>query len=306
MTTTTTTPTPTTTTRTPAHRNDHPNRRRRRERIRGRRLAVPLYVPNLMGYTRILLAFWGLYESQTGCPILASWIWLLSASLDLLDGIVARRFDQCSALGVLLDIAADNILRTCLWMAASLSSISTSDDKNNNKSSMVLVMIATAIISLEWITMICTQLHAASVTTTTSSRHWKDGRTRQDPWWIRLIFANGFRTPLGVLCIGGLFGSGYLAYAQSQPQLATMIPHFVVFRNVSFIGRGVAMLAELWLCGRYLSHVIANDDAGNHSSEDDDDAVAVPNDHQQQQQRNSSNNNNNNNSKRRNHTKKCK
>jgi hypothetical protein len=197
-----------------------------------------------------MLAFWGLYETQQSHPVLASWIWVTSASLDLLDGMAARQLDQCSQLGVLLDIAADNLLRTCFWMAASAAS--TKDDGNG---AAALLLVSTLIISLEWITMICTQLHAA-----TSSDHWKNCRTR-DPWWIQLIFANNFKTPQGTLCIGGLFGSGFMAYAQTQPVLVNSIPYFRFLRNLAFVGRGITMLAELWLCGGYLSHIVAKDAA---------------------------------------------
>jgi CDP-diacylglycerol--inositol 3-phosphatidyltransferase len=214
-----------------------------------RKLPVLLYLPNLLGYARILLAFWGLYESQQHRPIHASWIWVTSASLDLFDGMAARLLDQCSQLGVLLDIAADNLLRTCFWMAAVASTCATSGGRSN----ITVLLLSTWIISLEWTTMICTQLHAA-----TSSDHWKYCRTN-DPWWIQRIFANNFKTPQGVLCIGGLFAAGYMAYAQTQPILVTAIPCFYVFRNVAFLGRGITMMAELWLCGGYLYHVVAKD-----------------------------------------------
>lgn len=215
------------------------------------RLPVALYVPNLMGYARIWLAFWGLYEAAKSQPVTASWIWLTSASLDLWDGMLARKLNQCSQLGVLLDIAADNLLRSCMWMAAVVANVET-----YNQSPVVVLMAATFIITLEWMTMICTQLHA-----TTSSEHWKSCRTN-DPWWIQMIFANNFKTPQGVLCIGGLFGSGYVVYAQTQPILVASIPYFGVLRNLALLGRGLTMMAEIWICRGYLSHVIAKDTEG--------------------------------------------
>jgi hypothetical protein len=163
--------------------------------------------------------------------------------------MAARLLDQCSQLGVLLDIASDNMLRTCFWMAAVASTFS----KNGGSSNTLILLVSTWFISLEWITMICTQLHA-----TTSSDHWKNCRTN-DPWWIQRIFDNNFKTPQGALCIGGLFAAGYMAYAQTQPILVTAIPYFYVLRNLVFLGRGITMMAELWLCGGYLSHVVAND-----------------------------------------------
>jgi phosphatidylglycerophosphate synthase len=224
-----------------------------------RHVPVALYVPNLMGYARVILAFGGLYIAQQQPPqraVDASWIWLASASLDLLDGMMARLLNQCSQFGVLLDIAADNLLRTCFWMAAAVSASSTATDADNQSTSssvVSLTMVATMIVSLEWTTMICTQLHAS-----TCSAHWKECR-QHDPWWIQAIFANNFKSPLGVLCIGGLFGSGYMAWAQTQPELITAIPYFYVLRNAAFVGRGVTMVVEVWLCCGYLAHVIAQD-----------------------------------------------
>jgi phosphatidylglycerophosphate synthase len=206
-----------------------------------------------MGYARILLAFWGLAVSISH-PALASWIWLGSASLDLFDGMVARCLNQCSQLGVLLDIAADNLLRTSFWMAAVVASASWHVGDGQGNHVIATLLVATFIVSLEWITMVCTQLHA-----TTAGDHWKQCRG-YDPWWIQAIFANNFKTPLGVLCIGGLFGSGFMTYAQTKSELVSAIPWFYVLRNLSFAGRCITMVAELWLCGGYLSHVIAKDE----------------------------------------------
>jgi CDP-diacylglycerol--inositol 3-phosphatidyltransferase len=206
-------------------------------------IPVVLYVPNLLGYTRILLAFVGLYLAPTN-PIEASIVWLLSASLDLIDGISARALNQCSSLGVLLDISADNILRTAFWLAAASSSSS---------SAPWYRLAAGLVISLEWATMLCTQLHASQ-----EGAHWKTTR-EQDPGWIKAIFADNFRTPLGTLCIGGLSGSGYMAYASGEEVLVRTIPCFQFLMYLCFFGRGVAMLAELWLCSGYLALVVERD-----------------------------------------------
>jgi phosphatidylglycerophosphate synthase len=82
-------------------------------------LPVVLYVPNVLCYLRIILAYAGFFYSTTD-PVLTVWIWIVSAFLDLFDGILARKLNQCSSLGILLDIAADNILRSNIWVAAAV------------------------------------------------------------------------------------------------------------------------------------------------------------------------------------------
>ena len=199
-------------------------------------MPVALYIPNLMGYARIVLAFVGLYLSSSQ-PVAAIWIWLLSASLDLLDGIIARALNQTSSFGIFLDISADNILRTCVWIAAS--------SQDNVK------VVACFFISLEWFTMICTQLHSGDA-------HWKSER-HADPWFVRTCFQNNFRNPLGFIVIYGLFSANMWTYGSQHSVLYEAIPGFELWRYVAYVGRALGLCVEVWLCHCYLSSVIARD-----------------------------------------------
>ena len=87
----------------------------------------------LLGYARIILAFVGLYYSPID-PVLTLAIWILLALLDLMDGMLARALDQCSSLGVLLDIAADNLLRTTTCIAAAAASSQTNNKEDSSDS----------------------------------------------------------------------------------------------------------------------------------------------------------------------------
>ena len=94
--------------------------------------SVLLYVPNLLCYARILLAIYGLFilqtkqqqpvevENQSFTESHRSYLIAVSSAIftDLLDGYFARLLSQCSTLGIFLDVVADNILRTTLWMGA--------------------------------------------------------------------------------------------------------------------------------------------------------------------------------------------
>lgn len=204
-------------------------------------LPVPLYVPNLLGYARILLAFAGLHFSATNSRLAVS-IWIVSASLDLIDGILARALNQTSSLGILLDIAADNILRTTTWIAAAVA------DPSHQ-------LIACLVVSLEWTTMISTQLHA-----TQSGSHWKSTR-EEDPWFLKAIFANNFRTPLGTWCIYGLFCSGLFVYASQKTELIEMLPYFHWWKYLAYFGRGISAIVEVWMIRGYLSLVVEKDNA---------------------------------------------
>lgn len=202
-------------------------------------IPVPLYVPNLLGYVRILLSFVGLRLSTTN-PFLCVAIWVVSASLDLIDGILARALNQKSYFGVLLDISADNILRTTIWVAAA-------------SSDSFYAMGTCIIVSLEWMTMVSTQLHA-----TQSGSHWKSTR-ENDPWLLKAIFSNNFRNPLGALCIYGLFSSGLFAYGSCHKELIEILPLFTFWKYLAYAGRCISIIVEIWMIRGYIGLVIEQD-----------------------------------------------
>ena len=204
-------------------------------------LPVIFFLPNLLGYARILLSFVGLHFSSNN-PRLAACIWIFSASLDLIDGILARALKQTSSFGVLLDIVADNVLRSSVWIAASAADPS-------------YRVVTCVVISLEWITMLSTQMHAAQ-----SGTHWKKSREK-DPWLIKKIFAHNFRTPLGMWCICGLFSSPLFAYcSQHDDKLVEIIPLYYVWKYLAYSGRLLSFCAEGWLVMGYLGLVIEQDE----------------------------------------------
>ena len=169
-------------------------------------IPVVFYVPNILCYARIVLAFVGLYCSIASLsatfagdidtnnasvlyaapsPGLCIWIWILSAFLDLFDGLAARRLMQCSKFGVFLDILADNILRTVTWTAtaivAVLSTISDSQSQSGaNWRSTTIVLVACGIVCLEWATMLCTQMKSAE-----DGRHWKAQNGSMASWYLQ-------------------------------------------------------------------------------------------------------------------------
>lgn len=76
---------------------------------------VFLYVPNIIGYTRILLlglSFYYILHQHRLAMILYS----ASYSLDALDGLTARLFNQSSLFGSILDMLTDRVSTMCLLM----------------------------------------------------------------------------------------------------------------------------------------------------------------------------------------------
>lgn len=72
--------------------------------------------PNLICYFRIFLAFYAFYQfSQDADQVKFLIFTTLVIILDGLDGIVARKFNQCTEFGAKLDIIADRIIELAYW-----------------------------------------------------------------------------------------------------------------------------------------------------------------------------------------------
>lgn len=205
------------------------------------RFSVALYWPNILCYARIALAFAGLGNASSK-PIFAVAIWITSAVLDLFDGMIARMLNQTSKLGVILDIIADNVLRTSVWIAVAIVTEST-----------YLQLLALTIVCTEWITMLMTQLHSVQ-----SGEHWKKARSN-DPWFVCSYFENNFRNPLGTLGIFGLFSTNLFIFGAHFPVIYSRIPGFNLYLSVSCLGRLISFGVELWLSIGYLSFVLDQD-----------------------------------------------
>ncbi|KAF2767372.1 phosphatidylinositol synthase [Teratosphaeria nubilosa] len=72
-----------------------------------------LFYPNLIGYVRIVLAVASLYFMPLH-PRRCSFLYSISCLLDALDGVAARRFQQSTRFGAVLDMVTDRCTTTCL------------------------------------------------------------------------------------------------------------------------------------------------------------------------------------------------
>lgn len=67
---------------------------------------VFFYIPNLIGYARVLLTIYSLAVARTD-PTSSVICYALSFICDYFDGFFARWFDQCSNFGAVLDMVTD-------------------------------------------------------------------------------------------------------------------------------------------------------------------------------------------------------
>ncbi|BGP37700.1 phosphatidylinositol synthase 1 (CDP-alcohol phosphatidyltransferase1) [Rhodotorula kratochvilovae] len=72
-----------------------------------------LFVPNLIGYTRVLLGAAALTYMPTH-PKFCTLAYCISALLDAVDGVAARALGQTSKFGAILDMVTDRCMLSCL------------------------------------------------------------------------------------------------------------------------------------------------------------------------------------------------
>ncbi|MCJ1465922.1 CDP-diacylglycerol-inositol 3-phosphatidyltransferase [Pseudocyphellaria aurata] len=72
-----------------------------------------LFYPNIIGYSRIILAIASLYYMPLH-PRTCSILYSVSCLLDALDGLAARYFEQSTRFGAVLDMVTDRCTTACL------------------------------------------------------------------------------------------------------------------------------------------------------------------------------------------------
>ncbi|KAL2003202.1 hypothetical protein VTN02DRAFT_4702 [Thermoascus thermophilus] len=74
---------------------------------------VFLFYPNLIGYSRVILAIASLYYMPLH-PRTCSLLYSISCLLDALDGLAARHYNQSTTFGAVLDMVTDRCTTACL------------------------------------------------------------------------------------------------------------------------------------------------------------------------------------------------
>lgn len=127
-------------------------------------LAIPFYVPNLIGYARLVLII-AAHHIKEESPETAVLLYSIFAACDGIDGYAARKLNQCSSFGAWLDVIIDNIGRTLIW--------------SNFKWGLVVA-------NLEWITYVCNHCHGAGW----REQLWKDSFANA-PVYVSKVMAKG-------------------------------------------------------------------------------------------------------------------
>lgn len=204
------------------------------------RWRVFVYVPNIIGYIRLLLLVIGWWHFNY--PIIFIPCYLSSVILDGVDGFSARRLNQTSEFGAWFDVLIDNIGRSMMWNS--------------------LYDWGHFMSSLEWCVFVCTHSSLGS--------DWKK-KFEKSPWLIQKIMSNDFRSVLGTWAISGihilpiwLYGYQKLILTKSLvlPVTAASIYGEWFVTGLLISGRILCMGAELWCIWIHIVFLVQNEDKG--------------------------------------------
>ncbi|KAI8378583.1 CDP-alcohol phosphatidyltransferase-domain-containing protein [Blakeslea trispora] len=143
--------------------------------------SVFLYIPNLIGYTRIILASLSLYYMPWH-PKVCVTLYCISCLLDAVDGNAARYFNQCSKFGAVLDMVTDRCTTTCLLCFLSLQYPQ-------------WTILFQLLISLDFSSH---YMHMYSSMISGSSSHKKI--SEEQSWYLRIYYTNNI--VLFIMCAG--------------------------------------------------------------------------------------------------------
>jgi len=188
---------------------------------------VLLWAPNLIGYARLALLLAAFSSYADRIEIFAALL-AATAALDAVDGAAARKLDLCSAFGAFFDVAIDNLHRTLLW-------------------ALLFPRGGAAMGCFEWLTFACTHCQGET---------WK-ADVAQAPALVRGVMADGFKRPLGVLAMAGVWGLPHALLAQRHlPDHRELTSALVA---VCAVGRLLAFTVECWFVQQRVRHLCDQD-----------------------------------------------
>ncbi|XP_031553385.1 uncharacterized protein LOC116290484 [Actinia tenebrosa] len=190
-----------------------------------------LYVPNIIGYVRLVLlaiSFWFLRTT----PLSFLSFYCFSIILDGFDGYAARKLNQVSTFGAWLDVAIDNLSRGMLYAH--------------------VFKFGWLISSIEWMVFVCTH---------TLGKAWKGSSKSSPPVWVQAVMANGFKTPIGAFAILGLHGLPIWFYIERVKLLdETLSPCMQAYVTLCLsAGRLLCFAVESWFIYAHIEDMVASD-----------------------------------------------
>ena len=190
-------------------------------------IKVLFLVPNIIGYVRLLILLYSWLKWSHPSAFLA--LFVLSASLDFLDGTVARRLNQTSEFGAWLDVVIDNISRSMIWTG-------------------LFPSFGFYVSSLEWLTFVCThQL----------GRRWKTSSQAQ-PVFVTKVLADNFNTPLGLWVILSVWFLPVWLYALTFYKMPLSL-HVMAITATFAVGRLMAFLVEVWFIFQHVLSLLGEE-----------------------------------------------
>lgn len=161
-----------------------------------------LFWPNIIGYIRIVLAFASLYYMPLH-PRTCSLLYSISCLLDALDGYAARRFDQSTRFGAVLDMVTDRCTTSCLLVFLS-------------SAWPRYAIVFQGLISLDFASHYI-HMYATLIMGGSDQSHKKVDKSRS--WLLNLYYTN--KTVLFVVCAANeLFYIGLYLLSFSSPYLS--------------------------------------------------------------------------------------
>ncbi|KAJ0009993.1 hypothetical protein Pint_34309 [Pistacia integerrima] len=144
------------------------------------KLSVYLYIPNIIGYVRVLMnsvAFAICFSDKWVFSIL----YFISFVCDAVDGWCARKFNQVSTFGAVLDMVTDRISTACLLVVLSQVYRQELFVLNSAKPGFVFLSLLALDISSHWL-----QMYSTFLTGKTSHKDVKDSTN----WLFKAYYGN--------------------------------------------------------------------------------------------------------------------
>ena len=184
---------------------------------------VFLFIPNLIGYVRIIFALASFYYMPYN-PGHAVTFYILSELMDAFDGYAARRFNQGTSFGAVLDMVTDRISTLGLIMVLAMF---------NSDLIFVYQFLAVLDISSHWFQMYGNLLCGES------------GHKETKNFFMNLYYSN--RIVLFVMCAGNeiFFIATYLQYFSLGPLITILGYEKGLFELMAIMSFPIFLLKQI-------------------------------------------------------------
>ncbi|KNC81718.1 hypothetical protein SARC_05975 [Sphaeroforma arctica JP610] len=211
---------------------ENAGRRRSSAILRDDMVNILMFIPNLIGYARILLLVLMFYFHELDRKWLVVVTYLVFSVLDIVDGAAARHLDQRSQFGAFMDVVLDNFGRSFLWAGYN--------------------PIAGAVFgSVEWMTFSLIQVAAKQ-----GMSDWKTKHFEEAPAFFRYLMSNNLKNPLGTWCMAGQFLLPLQLYAG---RYGLEVPFNQAVLIIMIMGRALGLAIEAFVVYGAVKNMLSED-----------------------------------------------